>query len=63
MENIKDMVFAECKLQGYHPHKIQDINQLAALIVALDQENVEFGDIGITAAVYGFMAAKGLIKL
>lgn len=57
-ENLSEMVRKEFDRQStsnYHPSQAA----IDRLVAAMEQEGVEFGEIGVAAAVIGFLTAKG----
>ena len=57
VEQLIEMLNAEFKLQGLIPNP----TRVAALAAALAAEQIEWGEISITAAVIGFQVAKGVL--
>jgi hypothetical protein len=56
-EQLIKMLEAEFKLQGTIPNRVR-VETLAAAMAA---EEIEWGEISITAAVIGFKVAKGVL--
>jgi hypothetical protein len=57
IEQLIKMLDAEFKLQGTIPNP----TRVATLAAALAREEIEWGEISITAAVIGFQVAKGVL--
>ena len=59
MENLLNMIKEELQLQGYQ-RAIRN-GDMAKIAGALEKEGIDFGEIGVTAAVLGYLVGKGVL--